>query len=99
MCVQDRPVESGDTVLPDTQTQSIATCHIKAGFVAFPASSGGCGILSFQRRFLSEIRVELRNFVFSAQNLISGSPNRGRGVRVIVIKTLHHVNSFPDLKK
>ena len=55
--------------------------------------------MSFQRRFLSEIRVELRNFVFSAQDVISGSPNRGRGIRVIVIKELHHVNSFPDLKK
>ena len=31
--------------------------------------------------------MELRNFVFSAQDLISGSPNRGRGTRVIVIKT------------
>ena len=40
--------------------------------------------------------MELQNFVFSAQDVISGSPNRGRSIRVIVIKTLHHVNSFPE---
>ena len=34
--------------------------------------------------------MELRNFVFSAQDLISGSPNQGRGIRVIIIKTFHH---------
>ena len=66
--------------------------------MASSAAAGGCGILSFPRRFLSEIWVELRNFVFSAQDVISGSPNQGRGIPVIVIKTLHHVNSFPDLK-
>ena len=42
--------------------------------------------------------MELQNFVFSAQDLISGSPNQGRGIRVIIIKTFHHVKSFPDLK-
>ena len=46
----------------------------------------------------NEIRVELRNFVFSAQNLISGSPNRGRGIHVIVIKTFHDGKPFPALQ-
>ena len=50
----------------------------------------------FSTKIFVEIRVELWNFVFSAQDVISGSPNRGRGIRVIVIKTLHHVNSFPE---
>ena len=48
------------------------------------SSPGGCGILSFPRRFLSEIRVELRNFVFSSQDVISGSPNRGRVLLLVL---------------
>ena len=42
--------------------------------------------------------MELRNFVFSTQDLISGPPNQGCGIRVTVIETFHDVKSFLALK-
>ena len=45
---------------------------------------------------------ELRNFVFSAQDLITGSSNRGCGIRMIVIETFHDGNPsqpFSSVKK
>ena len=61
--------------------------------------SGGSGILSSQQRFWEEIRMELRNFIFSTQDLISGSPNQGCDICVIVIKTFHDAKSFQNRSK